>query len=251
MRAIVNADDLGYSASTNAAIFRLMDKGAITSATAMVAAPAFERAVRDASAYDGCSFGVHLNLTEFASLTNAAVFHELGVVDCDGRFTGNIRDVTPSMSLKAAIFCEWSQQIQTAIDCGLPVSHLDSHHHVHTIPWLFGTLRRLVLRYRIKKVRKSLNWYYLPQKRPSKALLLRKQLWNAALRHMCGVRTTDYFTSFVWFMRNVADGDDRAGTVELMTHPGQPDLREEAEMLQPGWTREVPGAVELISYSDL
>jgi hypothetical protein len=66
---IVNADDLGMSREVNDAIFELMSRGRISSATILANAPATRDAARRAQAFPRCSFGVHLNLTQFEPLT--------------------------------------------------------------------------------------------------------------------------------------------------------------------------------------
>src|SRR5690349_11238443 len=66
---IINADDLGMSERVNEAIFDLMAQGRVTSATVMANGPAFRHAISGISRFPACSFGAHLNLTEFAPVT--------------------------------------------------------------------------------------------------------------------------------------------------------------------------------------
>src|SRR5208283_3639702 len=68
IQIIVNADDLGLSAEVNEAIFRAMEAGVITSATMLSNGPAVIPAARMLHRFPHCSFGVHLNLTEFQRL---------------------------------------------------------------------------------------------------------------------------------------------------------------------------------------
>ena len=69
MRIIINADDLGISQEVNDAIFGLMAEGKVTSATILANGPAVEEAARRVAEFPECSFGVHLNLTEFKPWT--------------------------------------------------------------------------------------------------------------------------------------------------------------------------------------
>ena len=69
---IVNADDLGMSAAVNEATFDLMSRGRISSATLLANAPAAREAACRAAAFPDCSFGVHLNVTQFEPLTKGS-----------------------------------------------------------------------------------------------------------------------------------------------------------------------------------
>lgn len=250
MRVIVNADDLGSTPEVNRSIFELMDRGLVTSSTLLVGAPSFAEAVKEIPRFPRCSFGVHLALTEMPAVTSPSVFRESGLTDDQGRFRGNIRDLRPSASLKEAIFAEWCAQIEMALDAGVHCTHLDSHHHVHTIPWLFGVLRRVVDRHAIRSVRISKNWYSRYDPSPTKVLLLKKAAWNMALRRRCGVKTTDCFTSFTGFSELLRSRGRVSRTVEAMVHPGNADFAGETELLSSGW-RVASHDLEVMSYREL
>ena len=64
VRVIVNADDLGESPKVNGAIFGLLDRGLVTSATMIGNAPFVEETCRRVDQYPQCSFGAHLNVTQ-------------------------------------------------------------------------------------------------------------------------------------------------------------------------------------------
>jgi chitin disaccharide deacetylase len=87
MQVIVNADDLGMSREVNEAIFDLMARGRVTSASLLANAPATEEAIRTIPKFPQCSFGAHLNITEYEPLCRAADL--LGLLDGEencGRF---------------------------------------------------------------------------------------------------------------------------------------------------------------------
>ena len=65
MEVIVNADDLGMTPETNKAIFESMEQGSVTSATLLANGPFVEEACDQLSRFPHCSFGAHLNVTEF------------------------------------------------------------------------------------------------------------------------------------------------------------------------------------------
>ena len=257
MKVIINADDLGYSQGTNDIIFALMDHRRITSTTILANSPAFADAVKRMPDYAGFSFGVHLNLTEFQPLTRPQVFSDTGMVDGKGGFSGSLRKVTPSATLKEAILREWEEQVTKVLDSGVRISHFDSHHHTHTLAWLFTTLKKLQKKFGMRKVRGTYNWYYGEMRQPSSGLLLRKTAWNWALRNYYKTRTTDYFTNFNRFSENLGAGTAHAGIWELMCHPGQPYfpgqryVENERELLWSEWVQKSPVTIELISYNQL
>jgi chitin disaccharide deacetylase len=254
LKLIINADDFGYSRQVNEEVGSLMETGMATSATLMAGGQCFADAARRSIGFPQCSFGVHLTLTELAPLISVENFRSTGLLGADGRLlTGDkFRQVRPTAAVKEAVFNEWSRQVERVLDCGIKVSHFDSHHHVHTIPWLFRTLKRLQERFDVRKVRISLNWYYDRAKRPTIGLLLKKRLWNKALRHWRRTTVTDYFMPFEWFIHNMAEGKvPTSGVAELMVHPGHPHYIEETQLLRSDWRSRMPCAIDLISYHDL
>lgn len=252
MKLIINADDLGYSVDTNRAIFSLMRCFRITSATLMANGPAFQDAVRHIPDFPNFSFGVHLTLTEFQALTTPQIFYDTKMIDERGVFTRELRKLRPNSALLSAILKEWEQQVLRILDNGVSVSHFDSHHHTHTIPWLFFALKKLQKRFNVRKVRASMNSYYQKEYSPPRRLLMSKKIWNFALRNIYRTRTADYLTFFEWFLANSYDGMvGSQGVAELMCHPGQPASSEVTELLRSDWVARLPFPIELISYHEL
>jgi predicted glycoside hydrolase/deacetylase ChbG (UPF0249 family) len=250
MRLILNADDLGYSLDVNEAVFELMARRKISSATLLAGGTAIDDAVRRHREFPACSFGVHLNLTDFSPLTNHTVWRRYHLVDADGAFNAAIRSARPAVGLLKAVVDEWSAQIEVLTRAGVAISHLDSHHHVHTIPWLFPALKVVQKRYGIRKVRCSLNLYSRSQK-ISFGLAFGKYLWNLGLRKVFLTTTTDYFTHLPWLLEQLPRRTDLENkTIEVMVHPGAADAAEEQSLLDTDWTRIAPRC-RLISYRDL
>jgi predicted glycoside hydrolase/deacetylase ChbG (UPF0249 family) len=248
VKVIVNADDLGYSADTNRAIFDLIERGRVTSATLMANAPAVEEAATELKRFPRASFGVHLNLTEFAPLAPTPGLAP--ILGADGRFADNIRRIRLDGPIKTAILTEWCAQIDRLRALGVPLSHFDSHHHVHTIAGLFPVLKTLQSRYGMRKVRATRNLYDAGQKlRPG--LGAAKGVWNMALRHIYATRTAATFTTLESFHSQVSHGYRPAGTVELMVHPGNRDFEDETRLLAGPWIETVEPKLQLISYHEL
>lgn len=247
-RLIVNADDLGYSQEVNAQIFRGIDSGHVTSATLLMNAPAVEAALRELRHYPQASFGVHLNVTEFPPLTRHPGQAEL--CNENGEFKKKEFWVPSTTEIREAIFTEWCGQVQRAYDLGVPVSHLDSHHHVHTRPKLFPVLKRVQRRFGIRKVRLTRNIYALGS-RLRIGLLPAKGAWNLALRNYYRTQTTDGFTDFSAFHSRLEADLPWRGTIELMCHPGDPRFETETNLLGTDWQETLSSQAQLISYNGL
>lgn len=242
LKLIINADDLAIGKDVNAATFALMSRGIVTSATAIANCPLLEETLREAKSFPKCSFGVHLNVTQFEPLTREPGLRPL--LDADGCFRGNaIREIRITPQLQEVVFQEWAAQIQRFIALRHPPSHLDSHHNTHTIPGLFSVLKRVQKRFGIRKVRITRNLFG-PDERPRQSLLWQKKFWNLALRFYYPTRVTKGFTGFREFHDLVERGAlerwlnpsmQQDVVVELMVHPGHAGYREETELLASGW----------------
>lgn len=244
LKIITNADDLGFSPEVNSAIFELMDERLVTSATIMANAPAVEEACATAARYPGRSFGVHLNLTQFKPLTGNP---ELSKLMSAGRGDGPVRTSGNLASLRAAIFEEWRAQVKRVQSFGIAVSHLDSHHHVHTIPALFPVLKAVQQECGVRKVRLSKNLYTRPE-RPRALKRLKKVLFNALLRKWHKSVTTDVFTDLAGFCENCELIFHRSWCVEIMLHPGGDQSEVESRLLKKAASSDERIRASLVSY---
>jgi predicted glycoside hydrolase/deacetylase ChbG (UPF0249 family) len=247
IRVIINADDLGISDAVNDRVFALMARGIITSATLMVNGPAFGAALRRLHEFPHCSFGVHLNITEFRPLSSAPGLRP--ILNPDGSFNSRIRQVGPKYSLARAVQDEWRMQIAQALRLGVPVSHVDSHHHVHTIPFLLPAVRAAVREFHIGRMRGTMTLY--PDGRRRRVLLAGKWVWAAAASRLCGVTMPDEFTGLQVFHGLTEERRPRTGTIELMTHPGAADNQREETLLEFDWLGNAYPQARRISYNAL
>jgi predicted glycoside hydrolase/deacetylase ChbG (UPF0249 family) len=245
---IVNADDLGMSDEVNQATFDLVSRGRISSATIVANAPATRRAASQVSKFPRCSFGVHLNVTQFEPLTGGAAARLL--VDERGQMSRANETARPSLERLRAVYDELCAQIERVASLGVNISHFDSHNHVHTRPLVFAALKAAQRRYKIQRVRLSKN-FYLPDRPCPAGLRWRKRAYNWGLKTLYPTRTTDVFTEFLTYYRVDAACRPSSGLVELMVHPGAAYAAEETAILDGGWIARMDPPVELISYSQL
>lgn len=245
MRIIINADDLGLSPQVNDGIFDLMARRLITSATMIANAPFLDKAAGRVASFPWGSFGVHLNLTQFAPLTQAPAL--LPLLDEQGHFSrAGFRRTRLSGPVRRAILAEWTAQVNTIRSYGIRISHLDSHHDVHTDPRLFFTLKRLQQRFGLRKVRLAAN---LPCETEPRSI--RSTLWNLALRVFYATQTVDGFTAFATFLKISPDRLIPYGSLELMVHPGHQKFSAETAGLGKPWMDSRPFPVQLINYLEL
>jgi predicted glycoside hydrolase/deacetylase ChbG (UPF0249 family) len=249
-KLIIHADDLGYSVEVNDAVFALMEKGLITSASLMANAPAVEDACARIPDFPNCSFGIHLNVTEFAPLADSTGLKPL--LDNNGNFVkGGVRRFLVGGRLRVAIFDEYCRQVEKLQSFGVDISHINSHHYVHSHPALFGILKKLQRRFGLRQVRISTN-IYGPEKRARALILPIKAIYNFVLRRYYQSITTSGFTDFATFC-NLGSRSRRLNrdSLEVHVHPGAEFYADETALLEDSWQDELKFPVRLISHHEL
>ena len=115
---IVNADDFGYCAGVSEGIRLVHRQGIVSSTSVMMTMPAalveLERLRREAPTL---GVGIHLTVTEGRPYRLPRFWDPAELV----RGLAKVR--------AAALRAEWQAQIETFLATGLPLTHLDSHHH--------------------------------------------------------------------------------------------------------------------------
>ena len=189
-QVIVNADDFGLNAHTNAVILHAFQAGLISSATAMANMPAFTGAcvLAQQPALRG-RIGLHFNLTYGRPLSQA-ILAEPRFCAANGEFDLGIKRSALRLTRRErdAVEQELQAQWQQCLDNGLVPSHLDSHQHVHNI-WPIG---EVVARFAASKgvpvrLARNIGHNLGPVKRLYKTLLNRRlrQLSGATADHVC------------------------------------------------------------------
>jgi predicted glycoside hydrolase/deacetylase ChbG (UPF0249 family) len=214
----------------------------------MANAPATRQAASHMSKFPRCSFGVHLNVTQFEPLTGGSGARLL--VNERGQMSRANETARPSPERLRAVYQEFCAQIECVASLGVSVSHFDSHNHVHTRPLFFPALKEAQKRYNIRRVRLSKNFYSSEGPCPA-GLLWKKRAYNWALKSMYRTRTTDAFTEFLTYYRADAARKRSTGRIELMVHPGAASAAEETAILESDWIARTDLPVQLISYAEL
>ena len=163
MQIVVNADDFGSSDDTLAATIESFEAGLLTSATIMVGMPKTEEALEYARAHPQYSYGVHLQDAGDGNerpLTQVELIPDL--VDENGRFlpTNAVRGRALLRRVPVdQIELETIAQVEFVKSRGVPVSHVDSHRHLHKFAPFREALRRALPRVGLERVRNVQDTY--------------------------------------------------------------------------------------------
>lgn len=251
MIIIVNADDLGANERVNDEIFDLIQSGHVTSASLMANAPGFEHAIQQIPRFPECSFGVHLNLTAFSPLSDS---HSLKpILDENGYLSKKLFGARITSTLRASLLRELTMQVQRVLDAGVPVSHFDSHNHIHAIPKLFPVLKSLQRKFAVRKVRSTIN--LLPSGQQMAGMRsLKKLAFRLALRHLYKTTSPDGLGDFREFYKLLKAGKiPKFHNLELMVHPGipTPKYADEVSALRSEWRNLLQDGVKTGSYHSI
>lgn len=245
---LINADDFGINDIVTSEIERMIENDCVTSTTVMANGKCLNEVKRFAQLHPDVSFGVHLCLSEFDSVTKSEGLYKAGLTDKKGIFIhkaifalNNYGD-----AVQKAIREELNAQIDIVGSLDFPISHADSHHHVHTIYPLKELFADVLHKRGITKVRLGEDFRTIRMR-------LHLQKWMRRLklnRYYKGeFTTTSDFFAFAEFIDTglpIKDGE----TVELMCHPGHQGqkYKEEIKKLE---DTSFPNDIKLISYNEI
>jgi len=126
---IVNADDYGRAPGLSAGVRAAHQRGIVTSTTAMMTYPYAPAEIELArQTCPALALGVHLCITGGQPVAPPRTIPSL--VKADGSFytVGELPAMVPKID-PAELRAELRAQIERFLESGVPLSHLDSHHH--------------------------------------------------------------------------------------------------------------------------
>lgn len=252
-RFIINCDDFGQDKGVNRAIREAFCSGIISSTTLLANMDGFDDAVsmvltRSIPIH---AVGIHLNLTQGAPLSQR-ILSESRFCN-DGLFHGNARQ-TPLLYLtkseNQAVCDEVEAQILRLREHGIPISHADGHHHIHTEWGIFNAIENLLKEYQITKIRISRTLGVSHRNFKSSLKLLYKIAFNIYLKRK-GFSTCKEMGEFSDFFKST----HLDGPSEIMVHfvPSKNKFELDAQS-NPDYQVSVIKFLkqhELISYSDI
>lgn len=139
---IVNADDFGLSVGVNKGIIRAYRRGIVTSTTMLVNMPAWAHARDLALATPGLAVGLHFNLVSGDPLSPPGQVASL--VNSRGEFAGDIDLLAQANPSHVAR--ELAAQLGRLQAAGIHVTHIDSHHQVHSLPNILPVVLQIASR---------------------------------------------------------------------------------------------------------
>jgi len=215
MNLIINADDFGINKTVTHAILATMDLNLCHDTTMLAnfedSAYAADLAIRKGIKQQ---IGVHLNLTEGRPLTDG-IRSEQRFCDPNGLFhyKKQKRIINLTASEKNAVFAELTAQIKRARSFGLPVSHADSHNHVHEEPGLLPI---------VLEIMKSENVPFLRLTNNLEQTFIVKRWYRRFCNSVINsnkLAATDYFGSTDDYVSKMSKLKN-SSCVEIMIHPG-------------------------------
>ena len=230
---IINADDFGRHAEINRAVEEGLVHGCLRSATVMPGGAAFAGAIDIARRHEELGLGVHFTLVDGHPILPPEEIPSL--VGAEGDF---LPDHTALLKryLKGSINLEevrreLAAQLQKVEATGIPISHVDSHQHMHTLPGIIDIVLDLAARAGIRAVRTPRTPLFAGAFGGLGQLVGRLGLSTLARLAACkahrrGLLTPDNFAGIV-AGEAVSEGELLhliahlpQGTTEVMMHPG-------------------------------
>jgi hopanoid biosynthesis associated protein HpnK len=154
---IITSDDFGLSGGVNRAVEQAWRNGLLTVASIMPGAGAFSEAVTIARRNPGLQVGLHLTLVQGKSVLPPTELP--GLVDEQGNFSSNPVAAGFRYFFDRGLYCQLKReieaQINTVLDAGIELSHIDGHLNIHLHPTVLRILAELMPRYGISTFRLS------------------------------------------------------------------------------------------------
>ena len=238
LQKIFNADDFGISKGVNAAIVKAHREGILNSASLMINQKYAAEAVKLAKEMPELEMGLHVNLTNEYPAASAQEIPLL--VDGQGKLKNGFVNLLlisffKPRQLRLQVEIEMRAQIAKYLTTGLPLQHLDSHRHVHMIPQIFKTMRKLQKEFEVPRIRViNENIFNTLKYNHNKSWLFDGALIKyVLLRFLCwwnGYKNDVYFYTLMYTCKIAKEQFSGVKipqgykAVEIMIHPGMPEI---------------------------
>lgn len=213
-RVIIHADDFGLHPALNEGIERAHRDGLVTSASLMPLGTAFDDARRRCANLPQLDLGLHFALVGVpeAPPTLGAFLKAYAL----GRF--------PAQAIEAALRAQFD-----AVR-GLPLSHIDSHQHLHALPSVMRVVCRFASEHGIRAIRLPIDGppqaSVPPARRGQAAALAIMARLSRRYVTAYGLKTTDHFAGMAVSGHLTAGtlaaylAGAKPGVTEIVCHPG-------------------------------
>ena len=235
-KLIINCDDFGVSKETNNVIIQCLKFKKATSASILSNGDFFLHGIKKIKKnLKNNHFGVHLNLTEGKALSKSKkLTNKKNIFNHGPEYFFFLQCLKKYKKLENDIYFEFKSQILRVKEKGIKISHLDSHQHIHHIPFIFKIVKKLGKEFKIKKIRHIREKFIL--KNFFKNFLYKIQTQNYLKYFLIKIyeKKLEYFKSTNFFYGilssgkinineffNYVDSIDKNKTVELCIHPSK------------------------------
>ncbi len=213
-RVIVHADDFGLHPAINAGIERAHREGIVTSASLMPLGPAFDEALSRLPRLPHLDLGLHFTL--------------VGVPGCPPALRAFLADYLRGALPPREVGVSLRRQLD--IVKHLPISHIDSHQHLHALPGIMRVVCQIAAEYGIPAIRLPLDGPAYARVTPGRrtqaaalavmAKLSRRYVSAYGLRtsnHFSGMAVSGHLTAatLAQYLKHAAPG-----LTEIVCHPG-------------------------------
>ena len=229
----MNADDFGRHELINRAVERAFNAGCLKSATLMAGGIAFDDAVKLAKKIPNLGVGIHFTLANGNPILPPNEIPSL--VTSEGIFHGDYikflkRYLSGKISL-SEVRSELAAQLEKILNTGLPLTHVDSHQHLHHIPGIIEIVLELAAAKNISAMRVANTKLFDGELDSFGKFIGRLGLSSLAkfaahLAHKKNFATPEHFAGIVAgesvnenFMLKLIE-NLREDTTEVMLHPG-------------------------------
>jgi predicted glycoside hydrolase/deacetylase ChbG (UPF0249 family) len=153
---IVNADDYGLTEGISRGILHAHREGIVTSTSAMPLGPAYPKVAKWLADEDELGVGIHLAAVgEDPPLLSAREIPSL--VGSHGHlcesYSGFLARALTGRINVDELRLEFTAQLETVLDLGVPITHLDAHQHLQLWPSVCSVVIELATRFDIPAVR--------------------------------------------------------------------------------------------------
>ena len=212
MFVTINGDDFGWSNSCTHAIINAFENNLIQTTTLISNGEYFDEAVQIVQ-NSGLknNVGIHFDLTEGTPLTDE-IKKDPFFCNKEGKFRIYINRYKHLTSeQKKHAYNELKAQAEKYKKTGLLFHHADSHHHIHTAPFIFPIVMTIVKEYGIKRIRIQKNIGEIPTFKK-----IGKYIFNLELK-IRGYEYTKLFCGADDYLSDEIRCKNR--TIEIMVHP--------------------------------
>src|SRR5256885_4505245 len=183
---IVTADDFGIAPEVNAAVELAHTRGILTAASLMVNGAAVDDAVERARRLPSLRVGLHLVLVDGPSVLPPERIPDL--VDAQARLRTDLAMTGVAIFLRPRVRRQLAAEIEAQFRAyratGLPLDHVNAHHHFHLHPTVCAQMLDIGMRYGLNAVRVPREPLDMLARIESRARYRRKWLagpWTALL----------------------------------------------------------------------